>query len=119
VIHGEVDAAINVAHGRALAAEIGNNAILAVIPRAGHAPPLTHPEMATAAMLARGMVTDHVPRAARQSVQWAYQRLLPLLGPPVPISAEALIRLKQVAEQHQPGDEAWARLVAEALEASS
>lgn len=51
MIHGEMDAAINVAHGRALAAEIRNNAILAVIPGAGHVPPLTHPEMVTAAML--------------------------------------------------------------------
>jgi hypothetical protein len=70
----------------------------------------------TDAMLARGMLADHVPSAARQSVQRAYQQLLPLLGPPMPISAAGLARLEQVAEQHQPGDDAWADQVAEALE---
>jgi hypothetical protein len=72
----------------------------------------------TDAMLARGMVTDHLPRAARLSVQWSYKRLLPLLGPPMPISAEGLARLEQVGQQHKPGDQAWAALVSEALESS-
>ncbi|HTK36400.1 MAG TPA: alpha/beta hydrolase [Caulobacteraceae bacterium] len=50
VLHGEADPAIDVAHGRTLAAEIGDNAALVLIPGAGHAPPLTHPEAVTAAM---------------------------------------------------------------------
>ena len=72
----------------------------------------------TNAMLTRGMVTDHLPGAARSSVEWTYQRLLPLLGPPIPISAAGLARLKEVGQQHKPGDETWAALVSEALEAS-
>jgi 3-oxoadipate enol-lactonase len=42
VIHGDADTAIDVAHGRALAAGLGDKAKLKVIPGAGHAPPLTH-----------------------------------------------------------------------------
>jgi hypothetical protein len=72
----------------------------------------------TNAMLARGMVTDHLPDAARLSVQRSYQRLLPLLGPPRPISTEGLARLEQVGQQHKPDDAAWAALISEALETS-
>lgn len=51
VIHGDADTAIDVAHGRALAAGLGDNATWKLIPGAGHAPPLTHADRVTAAIL--------------------------------------------------------------------
>ena len=69
-------------------------------------------------MVARQLVRGDQLLELHEHIAAAHWKLIPLLGPARPIGADGWARLQLVAQTHQPGDDEWIELVAEALDAS-